>query len=108
MLNARIGNNLQCQDGKFVGKKSNAFSADNIAIECDVFFSDGFASIGTIRLLGAHIGGDLSCNDGKFDGKDGDSLNAERMRVEGVFLLVIPSQTGPNSRGFGHEALPVL
>jgi hypothetical protein len=35
------------------------------------------------------------------------SISSERF-IYRTFKKVIPSQTGPNSRGFGHEALPVL
>lgn len=69
-------------------------SADGVIVKNNVFFRNGFAAVGEVRILGAQIGGDLDCSGGTFTNppkKDtagsGVALRADRINVKGSFFL---------------------
>ena len=95
LLGAKIGGNLDCLGGKFLGQDEdgNALIADQLITTGNVFLSQGFEAAGAVRLLGAKIGGNFDCVGGKFRGndKDGNALYADGLMTMGSVLL---------SRGF--------
>lgn len=91
LVGARIGGDLDCTRGRFLGRDAsgNALHADRVTTRGNVFLSHGFEARGAVRLLGAKIGGDLACTGGKFLGIDenGDALLAHGLTTAGnVFL----------------------
>ena len=84
---AKLGGNLECNDGSFENPDGNALSADGLETTGSVFLSDGFTAKGVVRLLGAKLGGDLVCSSGSFENPDGLALFADRLETKGgVFL----------------------
>ena len=76
------------------GSLVNGVSADGINVKSSIFLSNGFASIGRMRLRGAQIGGILDCSYGSFTNppqKDvkgsGTALSADRINVKGSVFL---------------------
>jgi len=64
----------------------DALVADRLTTTGGVFLRDGFAAVGTVRLLGARIGGDLDCVGGAFRGAK-VALDAERLITTGSVFL---------------------
>ena len=97
LAGAKIGGNLSCQNGKFVGKEKFAISLEGAKITGSVYLrknpeagSDnlqGFQAEGLVRLYRASIGGNLECQGGKFINSQGYALDAEGTDVKGAVLL---------------------
>ncbi|MGR3717113.1 MAG: hypothetical protein ACU0B1_10240, partial [Thermohalobaculum sp.] len=87
LLGAKIGGDLTCVGGKFLGKDKDgdAIIADGLTTTGSVFLSDGFEAAGAVRLVGANIGGILSCLGGKFLGET-SAFNLHKGCVTGVFF----------------------
>ena len=87
LLGAKIGGNLECSGGKFLGKDEDGDTliADRLTTAGSVFLNDDFEAAGTVRLLGAKIGGDLYCVAGKFSGH-GTAFHLQTAKVTGGFL----------------------
>ena len=70
LSNARLGGDLDCDDGTFRAEKDAkgnpgaAFFADGL--EASDVFMGGVETFGQVRLLGAKLGGVLDCEGGKF------------------------------------------
>ncbi|MBS0208048.1 MAG: hypothetical protein JSS27_03745 [Planctomycetes bacterium] len=87
LIGARIGGNVDCEGGTFVGGEGEALALDSAKIEGSVLLNQRFLAEGNVRLLGAEIGGNLSCEAGQFVNPGKNALTADRMKVEGnVFL----------------------
>jgi len=61
--------------------------ADRLQCKGSLFMSDGFTSIGTVRLLGVQIDGNLECNGAELNGKDDKALAADRAVIKGAINL---------------------
>ena len=87
LLGAKIGGNLECDGGKFLGKNKdgNALYADWLITTGSVFLRHGFEAAGAVRLLGAKIGADLDCVGGKFMGQ-GTAFHLQGAKVTGAFI----------------------
>jgi hypothetical protein len=83
LLGAKIGGNLDCQAGTFLGGEGEALGADGIEVAGSVLLNQGFRAFGAVRLLGAKIGGNLDCEQGYFDNPAGDAIAADRAKIEG-------------------------
>ena len=68
LSSATIGGNLDCKHGTFehAGSKEYALTAMNIDVEGSMFLSEGFKSMGGVKINGATIGGGLECTNGIF------------------------------------------
>ena len=87
LLEANIGGNLDCTDGKFHHLGKYALVADGLATKGSVNLLDGFSAEGEVRLLGANIGGGLNCMGGKFHNLGGNALNVDGMTTKGSVNL---------------------
>ncbi len=94
LIGARIGGNLECQGGLFSNSDQegnalgDALFADRISVEGSVLLTDGFMSVGAVRMAGAKIGSSFESWDGIFlnrkpDGNFGEAIVAANMRVKG-------------------------
>jgi hypothetical protein len=95
-LNAKVGGDLQCDSGEFVGVPHQNPELSGISLSLDsahvgghVFLRKGFHSQGKVRLVRAQIGGDLGCMDAVFANPyspntagSGTSLDASGIVVE--------------------------
>src|SRR5206468_144051 len=68
LLNAEIGSNFECDNGKFknpaldgVPGSGRALYADRVKVAGYVFLRNGFSAEGEVNLLNAQIGSDLDC-----------------------------------------------
>lgn len=87
LIGARIGGNLDCEGGTFIGSEGEALAVDSAKIEGSVLLNQRFLAEGNVRLLGTEIGGNLSCEGGQFLNPGKNALTADRVKVEGnVFL----------------------
>ncbi len=78
----------------FSGSLVNGMVADGVVVASDMFMGNGFAGLGTVRLLGAQIGGDLDCARGSFtnpqvkdDDASGRALFFDGADVSGSIFL---------------------
>jgi hypothetical protein len=97
LLGAKIGGDLDCFGGFFSNsdKDANALGeaifADGIVIGGSVLFTNGFTSVGEVRIKGARIERNLECTGGIFlnrkteVGVFGKALCADSSRVKGAF-----------------------
>lgn len=76
------------------GTWTAGISADGIDVDGDVFFRNGFHSVGEVRLLGAQIRGDLDCASGMFSNlandtnkEGGDALSLDRAFIRGDLCM---------------------
>ncbi|MFG1832969.1 translocation/assembly module TamB domain-containing protein, partial [Micromonospora chersina] len=73
-----------------------ALNADGLAVDQDIFCSEGFTATGEIRLVGVHIGGQLAFNGATLTNLDGDALSADGLIVDqGMFCRDGFAATGP-------------
>lgn len=92
MIAAHIGDNLECDNGRFDGVDGVALYCDLIEIGGSVFLRDGFHAAGDVRLLDARIRGNLECDNALFEKpseKTGEysleySLSCNRAQIEGA------------------------
>src|SRR5712692_3660291 len=98
---AEIGGSLDCDGGKFqnaavaiVAESGRALIADGAKVARAVYFRNGFAAEGMVRLFGAEIGGNLECDRGKFQNPEvadlagsGRALDAEGAKVARAVYL---------------------
>ena len=101
LLGAKIGGDLDCENGTFVNPSGNALSADGITVHGNVMLrgkimshgdvmspGEEFRAEGEVRLLGAQIEGDLDCENGTFVNPSGNALSADGINVHGNVFLV--------------------
>ena len=102
LMGARIGCDLNCEDGTFTNPSGRALYANSIKVQGCVFLGNGFTANGEVRLLDAQIAGTLQCDKGIFNnplalvlGADhhslvstsGIALYADRIKVLGSVYL---------------------
>jgi hypothetical protein len=63
LYGSRIGGNLECGGGNFIGKNRLAIDAEHVTIGGHCFFGKGFYAEGEIRLLASTIKGGLILTD---------------------------------------------
>jgi len=61
-------------------------NADNLTVERDVSFVDGFLAVGQVWLRYATIKGTLTCDGGHFINQGGIALNLEAAKTRSVFM----------------------
>jgi hypothetical protein len=87
LIGCRIGGNLDCGGGMFLGQEGEALLVDGAHIEGSVLLNQGFCAQGQVRFLGAQIAGNLSCDLAQFIHPGKDALTADRLKIDGnVFL----------------------
>ena len=87
LYGAKIGGNLECEDGHFNNENGDALQVQSAEIGGAVLLRDGFTAVGQVSLYGAKIGGTLDCNNGHFNNGNGDALLAENAEIGGAVLL---------------------
>jgi hypothetical protein len=83
LINAAIGQDLDCSGGQVLNGSGHALSADRVKVKGSVFLRNEFRAEGDVRFPGANIGGDLRCTGGLLDNGTGISLNASGVFVGG-------------------------
>jgi hypothetical protein len=91
LVTAKIGGNLECYHGQFIGKPElppdmpalSALDANSAQVKGNVFLSDEFEAEGGVNLVGAKIDGDLECKGGQFIGYKLPALNAKGAEIKG-------------------------
>lgn len=81
LAGARIGGQLDAENGRFEAVNGIALNAQDARIEGAVYLRRGFDATGLVSLSGAQIGGRLSCRGARFANDDGFALTANGMRV---------------------------
>ena len=87
IINARIGNALDCDNSKFNNPQKYAISAAGARVQGGIFMRNDFSADGCVDLMGAVIGGNLECGRGTFKNKKGNSLSANGIEIGGNLLL---------------------
>ena len=95
MRGTRIGSSLECDGANLTNRTDDgtglALAADHVEIGGAVLLRNGFASQGTVSLIGARIGGNLECDGASLtnDTPDGTgvALAAENAVIGGAVLL---------------------
>jgi len=86
-IGATIAGNLDCSDGQFINRGTNALVADGLEIRGDVLLNDNFKAEGTVTVISAAIGGNLYCQGGRFVNSNAIALNFDATKIErGVYL----------------------
>jgi sRNA-binding regulator protein Hfq len=86
LTSAKIGGNLECDNGKFIDP--NALNAYSINIGGNIFLRNCFKAKGGVNLVGATIDGDLDCSKGQFINPNGDALVIVNSNIMGsVYML---------------------
>lgn len=87
-LIAHIQGNLECDSGYFDVQYGSriALYCDGVKIGGNLFLRNGFAAVGSVRLLAVEIGGEVSCLGGIF-GAAPRSLVLARATVKGTLWL---------------------
>lgn len=87
LLGAQIGGDLDCNEGLFEVKGSDALLLARAVVGGSIFLGNGFKSTGRVSLRGVQINGGLSCTKGLIDVRDGEALAAQGVVVnQDVFL----------------------
>jgi hypothetical protein len=101
LVSAKIGCDLNCEDGTFTNPSGRALYANSIKVQGCVFLRNGFRAFGEVRLLDAQIDGTLECDQGIFNNPlvlvpgpghtvksaPGIALYADRIKVQGSVYL---------------------
>jgi hypothetical protein len=90
-----IGGNLECQKGRFLGKKNileqgkgrKSLYCDGSKIGGHVRLSKGFIAIGEVDFLGADIGGEVECQGGIFSNRSEVALCFSNAKIGGSVHL---------------------
>lgn len=86
LMGAKIAGSLIFSGAQLDGLGSNALEADRCVVDANIFFEDGFKSLGEVRLNSATMKG-LKCSDCTFTATDGLALNADKAHVSGSVFL---------------------
>ncbi len=84
--NAKLGNYLNCTNGKFENQSGHALHGLRMRVEGDVSL-EGVEVNGCVYFYGAKIDGHMICVNGKFNNPENIALNAEGMKVGGAIML---------------------
>jgi sRNA-binding regulator protein Hfq len=90
LVRAKIGGNLDCEGGQFIGKGTVlALNANSVEVKGGVLLGDGFRAEGEVDLSRAKIANDLDCVGGQFISKVDETaaLDAVGTEVKGHVLL---------------------
>jgi hypothetical protein len=87
LLEGKIGGSLECQRGAFLNPLRHTIEACRLNVSGDVFFSDGFQSVGIIHMRAAKIGGQLACRGARFLNPGGDTLDVDGTTVHNNVLF---------------------
>jgi hypothetical protein len=101
LVGAKIGGNLECNQGVFKNIRDVALNAERLQVGGDVFLckgswdkgsevnAEGFTANGEVKLGRAKIGGTLECSGGLFDnsGSRHPAINAKGLVVTGDALF---------------------
>jgi hypothetical protein len=94
LFRSRIGGNLDCTGGTFLGSGQTTVNAVESTIAGDAVFHDGFSTDGMVDFRLARIAQSLSFHGAIFSGTAETGLDAERAVVGGI-LYWSPSSTRP-------------
>ena len=83
---ARIGGELDCNDGTFDNSGKCALYADGAHMRSRVLMRRAFVA-GEVRLVGAYINGELDCSSGRFHNPGQEAISADRVHVGGTVSL---------------------
>ena len=83
LLNANIGEDLDCMDGNFHNPGESALVADDLTTKGNVNLGNNFSAEGEVQLLNVNIGGDLDCAGGNFHNPGESALVADGLTTKG-------------------------
>jgi len=93
LLDCQIGSELDCSNAKITNlpRKNHlsigAITCDRIRVKGSVFFTNGFKSIGSVRITSATIGSNLEFTDGEIINPNNIALMALDLKVNGTLIL---------------------
>ena len=96
LVNARIGGDLDCADGKFTNQSGPALHADAVHVSGSVVLRDNFRAVGrhdksgAVRLVSAQVGSALDFRKGKVCNTEGVDLDFSSTSVD---TLRLPADT---------------
>ena len=87
LLSAKIGGNLDCENGQFINPGRKALNAGGMNVKGSILLRNGFKAKGTVSLETATIDGSLECDNGRFINPKDAALTADGLDVgRNVFL----------------------
>ena len=93
LFRSRIGGNLDCTGGTFLGSGQTTVNAVESTIAGDAVFHDGFSTDGVVDFRLARVGQSLSFHGAIFSGTAKTGLNAERAVIGGTLYWVAIQHT---------------
>jgi hypothetical protein len=93
LFRSRIGGNLDCTGGTFLGSGQTTVNAVESTIAGDAVFHDGFSTDGMVDFRLARIAQSLSFHGAIFSGTAETGLNAERAVIGGILYWVAIEHT---------------
>jgi hypothetical protein len=93
LFRSRIGGNLDCTGGTFLGSGQTTVNAVESTIAGDAVFHDGFSTDGVVDFRLARVGQSLSFHGAIFSGTAETGLNAERAVIGGTLYWVAIQHT---------------
>jgi sRNA-binding regulator protein Hfq len=86
-LEARIGGQFNCQNGKFINKNGSAITANGMDVKNKVLLIDGFKAEGEVCFPNATIGGNFVCENSEFINKGKAAISADGITTNGGLFL---------------------
>lgn len=86
-LGARIQGDMNLNGAQLTGLEGIAFSADRAVVGGDLSLSNGFASVGAVRLPFADIGANFDCHASTFTNESDYAIECFSAKIKGNIIL---------------------
>ena len=80
-IDAKIGDNFDCEKGTLTNPGGWALAAERIKVGANIYLRKGFTADGDVLFIGANVGGSLHCDDGEFNG----GMNIQSAKIQNSF-----------------------